>query len=60
MDPALEESAMMSGANISVAYRITLRLSWPRSRHVLIPSSGDRAFECPQLLGLPVGIKVLT
>src|SRR6188472_2817750 len=30
MDPALEESAMMSGANVfQVAYRITLKLSWP-------------------------------
>src|SRR5713226_885347 len=30
MDPALEESAMMSGANVlQVAWRVTLRLSWP-------------------------------
>src|SRR3954467_3212336 len=30
MDPSLEESAMMSGASVpQVAWRITLRLSWP-------------------------------
>ncbi|MGZ5113128.1 MAG: ABC transporter permease, partial [Usitatibacter sp.] len=30
MDPALEESAMMSGANVfQVAWRVTLRLTWP-------------------------------
>src|SRR5881396_1147550 len=63
MDPALEESAMMSGANIfQVAWRVTLRLSWPAILATLLMLfvRAIESFEVPALLGLPVGIHVFT
>jgi iron(III) transport system permease protein len=63
MDPALEESAMMSGANVfQVAYRITLRLSWPAifATLLILFIRAIESFEVPALLGLPVGIQVFT
>src|SRR3979490_53627 len=63
MDPALEESAMMSGANIfQVAYRITLRLSWPAifATILILFVRAIESFEVPALVGLPVGIQVST
>ncbi len=63
MDPALEESAMMSGANIfQVAWRITLKLSWPAAFAILLILfvRALESFEVPALLGLPVGIQVFT
>jgi iron(III) transport system permease protein len=63
MDPALEESAMMSGANVfQVAYRITLRLSWPAvfATILILFVRAIESFEVPALLGLPVGIQVFT
>jgi len=37
MDPSLEEAALMSGASVlSVAWRITLRLSWPAAFAALL------------------------
>ena len=63
MDPSLEESATMSGANIfQVARRITLQLAWPAalgSLLILFVRSIE-SFEVPALLGLPVGIHVYT
>src|SRR3954463_4409667 len=63
MDPSLEESAMMSGASVlQVAWKITLRLSWPAavgSLLILFVRSLE-SFEVPALLGLPVGIQVYT
>ncbi len=63
MDPALEESAMMSGANIfQVAWRVTLRLSWPAifATMLILFVRALESFEVPALLGLPVGIQVFT
>ena len=63
MDPALEESAMMSGANVfQVAYRITLKLSWPAifATLLILFVRAIESFEVPALLGLPVGIQVFT
>jgi iron(III) transport system permease protein len=63
MDPALEESATMSGANIfQVAWRVTLRLTWPAIvATILILFVRDiESFEVPALLGLPAGIVVFT
>jgi iron(III) transport system permease protein len=63
MDPALEESAMMSGANIlQVAWRITLRLTWPAifATILILFVRAIESFEVPALLGLPVGIQVFT
>jgi iron(III) transport system permease protein len=63
MDPALEESAMMSGANIfQVAWRITLKLSWPAifATILILFVRSIESFEVPALLGLPVGIQVFT
>jgi iron(III) transport system permease protein len=63
MDPALEESALMSGASIlQIARRITLKLAWPAavgSLLILLVRSLE-SFEVPALLGLPVGIQVYT
>jgi iron(III) transport system permease protein len=63
MDPSLEESAMMSGASIlQIAWKITLKLSWPAavgSLLILFVRSLE-SFEVPALLGLPVGIQVYT
>ncbi len=63
MDPALEESAMMSGANVfQVAYRVTLRLVWPAifATLLILFVRSIESFEVPALLGLPVGIQVFT
>jgi iron(III) transport system permease protein len=63
MDPALEESAMMSGANVlQVAYRVTLKLSWPAifATLLILFVRAIESFEVPALLGLPVGIQVFT
>jgi iron(III) transport system permease protein len=63
MDPSLEESAMMSGANVfQVAWRITLRLSWPAifATILILFVRAIESFEVPALLGLPVGIQVFT
>jgi len=63
MDPALEESAMMSGANLfQVAYRVTLKLSWPAvfATLLILFVRALESFEVPALLGLPVGIQVFT
>jgi iron(III) transport system permease protein len=63
MDPALEESAMMSGANVlQVAWRITLKLSWPAifATILILFVRAIESFEVPALLGLPVGIEVFT
>jgi iron(III) transport system permease protein len=63
MDPALEESALMSGASVlTVAWKITLKLAWPAalaSLLILFVRSLE-SFEVPALLGLPVGIQVYT
>jgi iron(III) transport system permease protein len=63
MDPALEESAMMSGANVlQVAWRVTLRLTWPAifATLLILFVRSLESFEVPALLGLPVGIEVFT
>jgi iron(III) transport system permease protein len=63
MDPALEESAMMSGASVlQVAFRVTLRLSWPAifATILILFVRAIESFEVPALLGLPVGIQVFT
>ena len=63
MDPSLEESAMMSGANIfQVAWKITLKLSWPAifATLLILFVRAVESFEVPALLGLPVGIQVFT
>ncbi|HEX7559659.1 MAG TPA: iron ABC transporter permease [Usitatibacter sp.] len=63
MDPALEESAMMSGANVlQVAWRVTLRLTWPAifATILILFVRAIESFEVPALLGLPVGIQVFT
>jgi len=63
MDPSLEESAMMSGANIfQTAWRVTLKLSWPAifATMLILFVVGMETFEIPTLLGLPVGIEVFT
>ena len=63
MDPALEESAMMSGANIfQVAWRVTLRLVWPAifATILILFVRAIESFEVPALIGLPVGIQVFT
>ncbi len=63
MDPSLEESAMMSGANIfQVAWKVTLKLSWPAifATLLILFVRAVESFEVPALLGLPVGIQVFT
>lgn len=63
MDPALEESAIMSGASITaVARRVTLPLVWPAllSVFLILFVRAIESFEVPALLGLPVGIEVFT
>jgi iron(III) transport system permease protein len=63
MDPALEESAQMSGASIlQVAHRITFKLAWPAALGSLLILfvRAIESFEVPALLGLPVGIHVYT
>ncbi len=63
MDPSLEESAMMSGANVfQVLWRITLKLAWPAifATFLILFVRAIESFEVPALLGLPVGIQVFT
>ncbi|HET7200128.1 MAG TPA: iron ABC transporter permease [Burkholderiales bacterium] len=63
MDPSLEESATMCGANIfQVARRVTLKLAWPAILATLLVLfvRAIESFEVPALLGLPVGIHVFT
>jgi iron(III) transport system permease protein len=63
MDPALEESALMSGASVlQVARHITLRLAWPAAAGslLILLVRAVESFEVPALLGLPVGIQVYT
>jgi iron(III) transport system permease protein len=63
MDPALEESAMMSGAGLfQVIRRITLKLSWPAilATLLILFVRSIESFEVPALLGLPAGIQVFT
>ncbi len=63
MDPSLEESATMSGANIfQVAWRVTLKLTWPAilATLLILFVRAIESFEVPALLGLPVGIQVFT
>jgi iron(III) transport system permease protein len=63
MDPSLEESATMSGANMfQVAWRVTLKLTWPAifATILILFVRAIESFEVPALLGLPVGIQVFT
>jgi iron(III) transport system permease protein len=63
MDPALEESALMSGAGVlGVARRVTLPLVWPAvfATLLILFVRAIESFEVPALLGLPVGIQVFT
>src|SRR5882757_2576014 len=63
MDPALEESALMSGASVpQIAWRITVKLAWPAVLACLLILfvRALESFEVPALLGLPVGIEVYT
>lgn len=63
MDPALEESASMSGASLAqVVRRITLALSWPAifATLLILFVRAIESFEVPALLGLPAGIYVFT
>jgi iron(III) transport system permease protein len=63
MDPALEESALMSGASVlGVARRVTLPLAWPAvfATLLILFVRAIESFEVPALLGLPVGIQVFT
>jgi iron(III) transport system permease protein len=63
MDPALEESAVMSGASIwQVVTKVTLPLVWPAifATLLILFVRAIESFEVPALLGLPVGIQVFT
>jgi iron(III) transport system permease protein len=63
MDPALEESAVMSGASLwQVVSRVTLPLVWPAifATLLILFVRAIESFEVPALLGLPVGIQVFT
>jgi iron(III) transport system permease protein len=63
MDPALEESASMSGANLwQVVRRITLALSWPAifATLLILFVRAIESFEVPALLGMPGGVFVFT
>jgi iron(III) transport system permease protein len=63
MDPSLEESATMSGANMwQVLWRVTLKLTWPAifATILILFVRSIESFEVPALLGLPVGIEVFT
>jgi iron(III) transport system permease protein len=63
MDPALEESAIMSGAGVlQVLRRVTLPLAWPAifATLLILFVRAIESFEVPALLGLPVGIQVFT
>lgn len=63
MDPALEESAMMSGARLpTIVRRITLPLARPAllSAILVMAVRSLESFEVPALLGIPNGIWVFT
>ena len=63
MDPALEESALMSGATLPrILWRVTIRLASPATVAALLILfvRALESFEVPALLGLPVGIEVYT
>ena len=63
MDPALEESAQMSGASVpQIFFRVTLKLAWPAvlATLLILFVRAIESFEVPALLGLPVGIEVYT
>jgi iron(III) transport system permease protein len=63
MDPALEESAVMSGASVlQVVSKVTLPLVWPAifATLLILFVRAIESFEVPALLGLPVGIHVFT
>jgi iron(III) transport system permease protein len=63
MDPSLEESATMSGANVlQVIWHVTLKLAWPAifATLLILFVRSIESFEVPALLGLPVGIQVFT
>lgn len=63
MDPALEESAVMSGASVGqVVRKVTLPLVWPAifATLLILFVRAIESFEVPALLGLPVGIQVFT
>jgi iron(III) transport system permease protein len=63
MDPALEESALMSGASLfQITRRITLKLAWPAATaaFLILFVRSIESFETPALIGLPVGIEVFT
>jgi iron(III) transport system permease protein len=63
MDPALEESAVMSGASVGqVVWKVTLPLVWPAifATLLILFVRAIESFEVPALLGLPVGIHVFT
>ena len=63
MDPSLEESAMMSGANTWQTFRrVTLRLLMPTAGSVLLILFVRtlESFETPALIGIPARIYVYT
>jgi iron(III) transport system permease protein len=63
MDPALEESAAMSGASLGqIVGRITLALSWPAifATMLILFVRAIESFEVPALLGMPGGVFVFT
>jgi iron(III) transport system permease protein len=63
MDPALEESAAMSGAALwQIVRRITLALSWPAifATLLILFVRAIESFEVPALLGMPGGVFVFT
>ncbi|HVR78394.1 MAG TPA: iron ABC transporter permease [Acidimicrobiia bacterium] len=63
MDPALEESALLSGANrVTVFRRITLPMVKPAltAAILIMIVNGLSSFEVPALLGIPAGIWVFT
>lgn len=63
MDPALEESALTSGATLGATfYHVTLRLNAPMilSVFLLLFLRGLETFEVPAIIGLPAGIHVFT
>ena len=63
MDPSLEESAMMSGANTLQTFkRVTLRLLMPTAGSVLLILFVRtlESFESPALIGIPARIYVYT
>jgi iron(III) transport system permease protein len=63
MDPSLEESALMSGASVGQIFRrITIKLTWPAifAAMLILFVRAIESFEVPALLGIPVGLQVLT